>query len=69
VCYIIGVSHTRPIMENVNESHDKLATPSTNVETLSHSLQTELHPTKKIIIIKSCESVSCMVAPYKSGTN
>jgi hypothetical protein len=30
---------TRPIMENVNESHDK--PPTTNVETSSPSLQTE----------------------------
>jgi hypothetical protein len=34
-------------MENVNESHDKPATPSTNVETPSSSLQTELDSTKK----------------------
>jgi hypothetical protein len=34
-------------MKNVNESHDKPATPSTNVETLSPSLQTELDPTTK----------------------
>jgi hypothetical protein len=34
-------------MENVNESHDKPAIPSTNVETSSPSLQIKLDPTKK----------------------
>jgi hypothetical protein len=52
-------------MENVNESHDKPATPSTNVETPSPCKQNWI-PKKKI---KSCESVSCMVTLYKSGTN
>jgi hypothetical protein len=56
---------TRPIMENVNESHDK--PPTTNVETSSPSLQTELDPSKKKNT--SCESVKSMVALYKSGTN
>jgi len=36
---------TRPIMENVNESQDK--PPTTDVETSSPSLQTELDPSKK----------------------
>jgi hypothetical protein len=34
-------------MENVNESDDKLPTPSTNIETSLPSLQTELDPSKK----------------------
>jgi hypothetical protein len=58
-------------MENVNESHDKPATPSTNVETPIAFFANKIGFHKKIKKkkIESYESVNCMVALYKSGTS